>query len=115
MRIRIIVDSTADLTPEFKKRVDTVPLSVNFGDEEFIDGVTIDHKTFYEKLVESDVLPTTSHTSPNAFIREFNNAIEARLSKKHPIVICPEAHVWEYYTRIRPFADTSFRFPARLD
>ena len=50
MNTRIIVDSTADLMPEFKCRVHTVPLTVNFGDEEYIDGVTIDHKTFYEKL-----------------------------------------------------------------
>ena len=55
MKTRIIVDSTADLMPDFKSRVQTVPLTVHFGEEEFIDGVTIDHKTFYEKLIESDV------------------------------------------------------------
>ena len=57
MKTRIIVDSTADLMPEYKSRVHTVPLTVSFGAEEYIDGVTIDHKTFYEKLIESDVLP----------------------------------------------------------
>lgn len=56
MKTRIIVDSTADLVAEYKKRVTVVPLTVRFGDEEYIDGVTIDHKTFYEKLVESDAL-----------------------------------------------------------
>lgn len=77
MNTRIIVDSTADLMPEFKSRVHTVPLTVNFGDEEYIDGVTIDHKTFYEKLIESDVLPTTSQAAPDAFINEFEKAKEA--------------------------------------
>lgn len=77
MKTRIIVDSTADLTAEFKSRVHTVPLTVNFGDEEFIDGVTIDHKTFYEKLIESDVLPTTSQATPDAFIKEFEKAKNA--------------------------------------
>ena len=77
MKTRIIVDSTADLTPEFKSRVHIVPLTVNFGTEEYIDGVTIDHKTFYEKLIESDVLPTTSQATPDAFIREFQKAKEA--------------------------------------
>lgn len=48
-------------------------------------------------------------------IKELNRAIEQRIEKGHPIVIYPEAHVWEYYTDIRPFPDTSFRFPARLD
>lgn len=77
MKTRIIVDSTADLTPEFKNRVHTVPLTVNFGDEEFIDGVTIDHQAFYEKLIESDTLPTTSQATPDAFMKEFEKAKEA--------------------------------------
>lgn len=77
MKTRIIVDSTADLVPEIKARVHTVPLTVHFGDEEYIDGITIDHKTFYEKLIESDVLPTTSQASPDAFMREFEKAREA--------------------------------------
>lgn len=77
MKTRIIVDSTADLLPEFKNRVHTVPLTVNFGDEEYIDGVTIDHKTFYEKLIESDVLPTTSQATPDAFMQAFEKARSA--------------------------------------
>ena len=72
MKTRIIVDSTADLVPEIKARVSTVPLTVHFGQEEYIDGVTIDNKTFYEKLIESDVLPT-----PDAFIKEFEKARQA--------------------------------------
>ena len=77
MKTRIIVDSTADLMPEFKSRVHTVPLTVNFGDKEFIDGVTIDHKAFYERLVESDALPTTSQATPDAFMKEYEKAKEA--------------------------------------
>lgn len=80
MKKRIIVDSTADLVPEYKERVHIVPLSVYFGEEEFIDGVTIDHKTFYEKLIESDVLPTTSQATPFAFYEEFEKAKEANES-----------------------------------
>ena len=77
MKTRIIVDSTADLMPEYKERVQVVPLTVHFGDHEYIDGVTIDHKTFYEKLVESDVLPTTSQATPDAFMKEFDKVKEA--------------------------------------
>lgn len=77
MKTRIIVDSTADLMPEYKCRVTTVPLTVRFGEEEFIDGVTIDHKTFYEKLVESDVLPTTSQATPESFATVFETVKEA--------------------------------------
>ena len=74
MKTRIIVDSTADLMPEFKSRVYAVPLIVHFGPEEYIDGVTIDHKTFYEKLIESDVLPTTSQASPYDFMNVLGKA-----------------------------------------
>ena len=77
MKTKIIVDSTTDLMPEYKARVDIVPLTVYFGEEEYVDGVTIDHKTFYEKLIESDVLPTTSQATPYAFMEAFDKAKEA--------------------------------------
>ena len=77
MKTRIIVDSTADLMPEMKKRVHIVPLTLRFGEEEYIDGVTIDHKRFYEKLMESNVLPTTSQGTPHAFAKEYEKAKEA--------------------------------------
>lgn len=77
MNTRIIVDSTADLLPQVKEQVQVVPLTVRFDDEEYIDGVTINHKTFYEKLVESDVLPTTSQATPDAFMQALDAAREA--------------------------------------
>lgn len=77
MKTRIIVDSTADLMPGYKEQVRVVPLTVHFGDREYIDGVTIDHKTFYEKLVEEDTLPTTSQATPDAFTKEFEAAKQA--------------------------------------
>lgn len=77
MKTRIIVDSTADLMPEIKERVHIVPLTLRFGEEEFIDGVTIDHKRFYEKLVECDVLPVTSQATPHAFAKEYEKAAKA--------------------------------------
>ena len=77
MKTRIIVDSTADLAAEYKSRVHIVPLTVHFGEEEFVDGVTIDKKEFYEKLIETDVMPTTSQATPDAFAKEFAKAKEA--------------------------------------
>ena len=77
MNTRIIVDSTTDLLPEVKERVHVVPLTVRFDEDEYVDGVTIDHKTFYEKLVESDVLPTTSQATPDAFMQALDAAKEA--------------------------------------
>lgn len=74
MSVRIIVDSTADLMPEQQCRVHTVPLTVCFGDAQFTDGVNLDRRTFYERLAESDVLPTTSQAAPQAFAAELEKA-----------------------------------------
>lgn len=48
-------------------------------------------------------------------IKELNTAITKRLSDNHPIVVYPEAHVWEYCTLIRPYPYTSFKFPVKND
>ena len=76
MNVKIIVDSTADLTPRVRSRVEVVPLTIRFGTQEYIDGITIDSRTFYEKLIESDVLPTTSQASPFDFEEKFRSAVE---------------------------------------
>ena len=77
MKTRIIVDSTADFTGEMKNRFTVVPLSIRFGEETFVDGVTIDHQRFYEKLVESDVMPTTSQATPHDFEERYRQVREA--------------------------------------
>lgn len=45
--------------------------------------------------------------------RHFIQAMETRLSQHCPIVIYPEAHIWPYYTGIRPFSDKSFHYPVK--
>lgn len=75
MSVKIIVDSTTDLLPSIREQVTVVPLTVCFGQEEFTDGVTMTHEQFYEKLVECDVLPTTSQASPAAFIRVLSETL----------------------------------------
>ena len=75
--VRILVDSTVDLPERCRAQVRAVPLTVHFGDEELIDGVTIDRRRFYERLIESDVLPTTSQATPAAFAKEFEAVRQA--------------------------------------
>ena len=77
MRVRIIIDSTTDLAPELRGQVEIVPLTVSFGTEEYIDGVTITHEEFYSKLIESDVLPTTSQATHAAFAEVFEEVAAA--------------------------------------
>ena len=77
MKTRIIVDSTVDLPDRCRGQVCTVPMAVRFGSEEYRDGVTIDRRRFYERLVESDELPTTSQATPGDFEPFFREAAQA--------------------------------------
>lgn len=77
MSTRILVDSTTDITPEIEKQLMVVPLTIHFGEEEYVDGVDINGQQFYEKLVESAVLPTTSQPSPFVFQEAFQQAVDA--------------------------------------
>ncbi|MCF2936924.1 DegV family protein [Paenibacillus alkaliterrae] len=68
-KVRIVTDSTADIPAEIRERlgISMVPLKVIFGEETYLDAVTIDNERFYEKLAQSTVLPTTSQPSPLEF------------------------------------------------
>lgn len=76
LSIKIVLDSTTDLVPELAGKFEIVPLTVNFGEEEFVDGVTITKEEFYAKLIESDVVPTTSQATPEAFEKVFKKIVE---------------------------------------
>lgn len=45
--------------------------------------------------------------------KNFIRAVEQRIEEKNGVTIYPEAHIWPYYTKIRPFLDTSFRYPIK--
>ena len=47
-------------------------------------------------------------------MKQFVAAMEWRLKQKRYIAIFPEAHVWEYYTGIRPFPDGAFKYPVKF-
>lgn len=46
--------------------------------------------------------------------RNFINAIQTKIQQNKGVMIYPEAHIWPYYTRIRPFKDASFRYPVQF-
>lgn len=74
--IRILTDSTADFTHEqlSEYRLRCVPLTVNFGQNSFLEGVDLTTEEFYEKLQTDKNLPTTSQPSPDLFLQEFEDA-----------------------------------------
>lgn len=73
MAIRFAVDSAADIIPEEAEKMGIahIPLMVSFGDVVYRDAVNLTHGEFYEKLVESDVLPKTSQINPGEFTEFF--------------------------------------------
>lgn len=44
-------------------------------------------------------------------MKNFNKCIEKRIKQKHVVFIYPEAHIWPFYTKIRPFTNMSFSYP----
>ena len=78
MSVRIITDSASDIYQSEAQQmgIDVLPLKTIFGTEEYLDGVNLSHEEFYQKLIESDVLPTTSQIPPYDYEVAFRAAIE---------------------------------------
>ena len=72
-QVGIVTDSTSDLTPEMVREygITVVPLSVHFGDEQFLDKVEITGDQFFHRLASSPQLPKTSAPSVQAFRRAY--------------------------------------------
>jgi DegV family protein with EDD domain len=73
MAVRIVTDSSSDLTDEevASHGIEVVPLSIRFGDEEFEDRTELTVAAFYEKLAASTVLPETAAPAPGKFEAAF--------------------------------------------
>lgn len=73
-KIRIVTDSASDIPQNFSPNITVLPMTIQFGDTAYQDGVNLTTKQFYEKLIESDELPVTSLVSPAAFEDAFKMA-----------------------------------------
>ena len=76
MAVRIIIDSTVDIAEKYSSIFTVVPLTVSFGEKDFIDGVTINKQEFYRKLTSAPELPKTSQATPEAFEKVFRELKE---------------------------------------
>jgi DegV family protein with EDD domain len=78
MAVKIVTDSTSDLTPEIATEmgITVVPLNVHFttetGTETFRDGIDLKAEDFYRKLQQNKVLPTTSAPAPGVFAEVYD-------------------------------------------
>lgn len=77
MGIRIITDSICDVPREYADRygIRLMPLTVNFEDTSYIDGVDLTLEEFLKKLDTSEVLPTTSQVPPVDFLEAYKKEI----------------------------------------
>jgi DegV family protein with EDD domain len=77
MSIRIVIDSTSDVTQEIidEYNLKMIPLTVNFEDGSYLDKVELNTEAFFDKLGKTDKLPTTSQVSPGVFIETFSEIL----------------------------------------
>ncbi len=79
MAIRIITDSAADYSAQEiqKRQITCIPMTVTFGDKEYLDGRDITKEEFFELLTEGKDFPKTSQPSPSSFLECFEAAKES--------------------------------------
>ncbi|MGN1051871.1 MAG: DegV family protein [Candidatus Scatosoma sp.] len=83
--IKIMIDSAADIGKAEADRLGVImiPMVITVGNEEYYDGVDLSPAEFYEKLIESSVLPKTSQI--NAF--RFEEAFEKHLKSDDELIV----------------------------
>lgn len=73
--IKIVADSTCNLEPDVLERHDirVAPITIQFGNESYTEGVDIDRDLFYRKIEEQGIIPTTSQPTPAWFERFYRD------------------------------------------
>ena len=77
--ITIITDSTCDIPALWRTQFNiiTVPLTIVWGDQQYLDGVDMAHEQFYEGLPHFDHHPTTSVPGPGQLVQEYERLAAA--------------------------------------
>lgn len=84
-KVKIVVDSTSDLMPEFLKEhdVDVIPLYVTFNQEAYKDGIDINVPELYRKVTETTKLPKTAAVS----LMEFSEAFKQYVDEGYEVLV----------------------------
>ena len=74
--VKIVTDSSCDLPQDLVDQlgIEIVPLTVRFGDDEFVDRVELTTQEFWSRAAASDTLPETAAPSPGAFQQAYEQA-----------------------------------------
>jgi len=77
--VRVVTDSACDLPVARAEElgIEIVPLTIRFGNQEFVDRVELTNEQFWQKVATSDVLPETAAPSAGAFEETFRRLAEA--------------------------------------
>ena len=96
-KIALITDTNASLPPEIIKKyhIIQVRIHIQFGDECYITGVTIDDEKLFEMVDARQLLPTTAAPAPAAFQQAYQDAFDAGAEKI--ICICCSSEVSATY------------------
>ncbi len=75
-RIAFITDSTCDIPQEWliKYDITIVPLTIVWGNEQYLDGVEMNAEEFYQRLGVVMPIPTTSQPTPGSFLKAYKEA-----------------------------------------
>ena len=87
--IALVTDSTCDIPSEWieKYKIIVVPLTIIFGDQQYLDGVELSAEQFYKRLPKEAHHPTTSQPTPKAFVDAFGRATASGADEILVIVI----------------------------
>ncbi|MGG5461873.1 DegV family protein [Clostridium sp. B9] len=77
-KIKIITDSTCDLSKEIidKYDIDVMPMLINFGEDSYLDGVEIKVDAMMERIERENALPTTAQIVPTRFIERYKQYLD---------------------------------------
>lgn len=86
--IKIVTDSTANLSPEFVEEhsIKVVPLNIHWGEETSKDGVDITPQQFYARLEKSDEIPKTSQPSMQEFLNAYQDVAPSCEAMIAPVI-----------------------------
>lgn len=73
MPIKIIADSSCDLTDEMKKEmnIEIAPLVMQLGDKSFVDDESLDIKQYIREMGECPTPPKTACPSPDEYMKKY--------------------------------------------
>lgn len=74
-KIALVTDSTCDLSPEFidTYQINMIPINLNFGENHYLDKVTLQPEQFYNLLSESSDHPKSSQINENTFVNLYSH------------------------------------------